>query len=133
MVVSCRCTQLPVTAAERLPGFYWSSVPISTPRVTDGQTPLFYATCLGRTETCRFFLKGGADLKSVSLHRLAWTASAEIVEPLLEQGADVSIKNKLNRTTLEEISEMIDAELAYDRDSVFGMRDWLEIQKLLKK
>ena len=102
---------------------------------TYGRTPLH---TVKNADIAEYLLAQSADINAkdrdhrTPLHHAANDGRTEIVTVLLEHGADVNIKDKLNRTPLEEISEMIDAELAYDQDSVFGMRNWMEIRRLLR-
>lgn len=99
-----------------------------------GRTPLH---TVKNADIAEYLLSHSANINTkdkdhrTPLHHATSSGRTEIVTVLLEHGADVNIKDKLGRTPVEEISEMIDAELAYDQDSVFGMRNWIEIRRLL--
>jgi len=94
-----------------------------------GWTPLFWASCMGRTEVAQFLITKGANVnlknsQSTALHRAARAGAKDIVQLLIAQGADVKARDKRGRTPLHGVYSQEVADLLIREGADVNLRDW---------
>ncbi|MCP4782556.1 MAG: hypothetical protein GY903_03530 [Fuerstiella sp.] len=96
-----------------------------------GNSPLMLAAIYGRSDIARALVDAGADLEvrnktgGTALHQACFFCCPEIVELLLQSGANSSATNNNDRTPLNIVTMELDAKLVAVYEHIY---DWLHLE-----